>query len=203
MTIRYNPNTDDPEMAVTDDSGNTTFVPNPCYVERTAEQWIAYQIGYLEVANQSIDFILDDSSENAWLDVTHHKEEPPQELSTNYTYKGRKESIAIQYPVHPEQRWQDVPAHLAEDRVVYVTQRNDNSRMAERLIAQIIVTAKAKNLFYSTLDRCVRIDPVTAEVINIFGLENENERNLLSARLCDRMEDARLLSNHSTRPVVC
>ena len=203
MTIRYNPNTDDPEMAVTDDSGNTIFVPNPGYVERTAEQWIAYQIGNLDVKEQSIDFILDDSLDNAWLDVVHQKEEAPQELSTSYTYKGRKESIAIQYPVHPEQRWQDVPAHLAEARVAYVTQRNDNSRMAERLIAQIIVTAKAKNLFYATADRAVRIDPETAELTNIFGWENENERNLLSARLCDRMEDARLLSNHSTRPVVC
>lgn len=200
--IRFNPDFDSPDRVKFDDEGNPIAIePNPNFIERNAEQWIAYQIGQLSVEDQTINFVIDDSAEDFNLDVTYKRHVPAMQLSTSYTYPGQRRQIVITYPIQPQQRWQDVPVHLANGRDVYVTQLNDKGRTSERILAQILVKAKPRKLFYSTLDRAVSIDPTTLEVTNIFGWQDD-ERNLLSARVCDRMAESRLLANDSPGFVV-
>lgn len=178
-----------------DEKDKPVVVANPDYIERTAEQWINYQIGNLEVERQYLTFIVDDDpdQEKACLDVWHQKAEPEITLSTTYTLKAKDEAIFITYPLMPQQEPKDVPVNLANGRHVTVNRRNGEERKALTLVAEIIVKAKPITLVYETLDGAVGINPQTSEITFDYGF-TDDERNTIAARICDRVEKQRLLA---------
>ncbi len=180
-----------------DDNGKPVVVSNPDFIERTAEQWVRYQIGNLDVEDQYLTFIVDDDPDQDFtaLDVWHRKAEPEIVLSTTFTQKAKREAIFINYPLMPQQEIKDVPVSLANGRYVEVNRRNGEERRTLTLLAEILVKAKPKTLVYATLDGSVTIDPTTHQVSTILGF-TDDERNILNARICDRVEKQRLLSEH-------
>ena len=201
--IRFDERTDRPTIPHIVADAYYGELENWEHVQRSAREWIDYQLEGVEADEQCVEIRLGDTVYGE-LDVNFRPARKDWNPSPNVCIKGAPSRVTIRWPMVNPYRWEDVPADLCEGRTVYVEVDDTTERTALRAVGHLLANAKPKALFYSDArnQRAWMLNIETLEITNLIGLENEQHRQQLSARLCDFVEESRFLADDQKLSVV-